>query len=64
MKQKLHSRQYFLELSEEGKYKLLHNTELTVKRLERIIEILSVFKDGSEFYEKAYKEYQDYCEEM
>ena len=63
MKQKLDIRQYFNDLDEESKFKLLHETQLTVQRLERIIGELVTWKEGSYFYQEAYQEFLDYIGE-
>lgn len=63
MKQKLDTRQYFNDLDEESKFELLHETQLTVQKLERIIGELVTWKQKGAYYERALKEFLDYTGE-
>lgn len=63
MKQKLDTRQYFDSLDEDSKFELLHEAQLKVHRLERISVDLLVWKEGSEYYEKAEADLRLYFEE-
>ena len=60
MKQKLDTRQYFNNLSDEEKYENLHTTQLTVQRLERIIEDLRCWKEGTKYYQQAERDFESY----
>jgi transcriptional regulator of NAD metabolism len=59
MKPQLDTRQYFNNLSDEEKYELFHKTQLTVQRLERIIEDLRCWKDGT-IYHRAEFDFESY----
>ena len=62
MKQKLDTRQYFNDLDEESKFKLLHETQLTVQRLERIIGDLRCWREGTDYYQQAVNDFEMYLE--
>lgn len=56
----LATKPYFNELSDDDKYKLFYNTQLKIKRLERIAEGLTFWRDGSTHYNELLEELQDY----
>lgn len=63
MKQRLTKKPDFQNKSDVEKYKTLYQTELRVKRLERIIEDLLFWVEGTAYYNQAKDEYiNDYCE--
>jgi len=63
MKQRLTKKPDFENKSDVEKYKTLHQTELRVQRLERIIEDLLFWKNDSLYHNQAKEEYiNDYCE--
>ena len=62
MKLTLTSREYFNALDDESKFELLHKTQLRVKRLERVAEDLATWREGSTYYEEAYKDLRSYIE--
>ena len=63
MKQRLTKRPDFQNKSDVEKYKTLHQTELRVQRLERIVEGLLFWQKDSLYYNQAKDEYiNDYCE--
>jgi len=64
MKQVLTKKQDFNSLSDEDKFFELQMTELTVKRLERIIEVIVSFRGGTRYYKQAIEDYERYCEEQ
>ncbi len=63
MKQRLTKKPDFQKLSIDRQYKLLHETQLRVQRLERITEGLLFWKEGSSPYKEAATEYNEYVEE-
>lgn len=62
MKLALNTKEYFNELDDESKFKLLHETQLKVKRLERIAEDLVAWREGSDYYKDAYEDLRNYLE--
>lgn len=63
MKLALDTKEYFNELDDKSKFELLHKTQLRVKRLERIAEDLATWRQGTTYYEEAYKDLRNYLEE-
>lgn len=63
MKQRLTKNTDFHELPNVKQYELLHETQLRVQRLERIVEGLLFWKEGRPPYEDAVAEYNEYVEE-
>ena len=57
MKQKLTTKDKFTRECDFNNYKQLHETELRVQRLERIVEGLLFWKEGSAPYNEAQDEY-------
>lgn len=63
MKQRLTKRHQFAGEDQVKQWENFHQTELRVQRLERIIESLLFWKEGSTPYEEAKREYvEDYVE--
>jgi|TARA_A100001518_G_C1227286_1_gene80641 hypothetical protein len=63
MKQRLTKKADFHSNPDIKKYEILHQTELRVQRLERIIEDLLFWKKDTVYYNQAKEEYiNDYCE--
>jgi hypothetical protein len=62
--QKLTIKGDFYKQSSLDKYKLLHETELRVQRLERLIDSMRVWKKGSLPYQKAEEEFVEYMSEI
>ncbi len=63
MKQRLTKKDDYYKLSNQERRKLLYETQLRVQRLERIIEGLLFWKEGSSPYEDAVAGYNEYVEE-
>lgn len=64
MKQKLTQKAKFDSTSSPSNYRQLHETELRVQRLERIVEGLLFWKEGSAPYNELKDEYiNDYVGE-
>ena len=59
----LTTRQHFNELHSEDQFELLHKSELTTKRLERIVEGLLHWREGTSFHDNARMEYNMYLGE-
>lgn len=63
MKQRLTKRHQFTSNSQVQQWEAFHQTELRVQRLERIIEDLLFWVEGTTYYNQAKEEYiNDYCE--
>lgn len=60
--QKLTKKQNFHELTSDEQYKLVHETELRVLRLERLGQGLLFWKEGSVPYKESEQEFKDYME--
>ncbi len=63
MKQRLTKKDDFHNLPSVKQYELLHETQLRVQRLERIVEGLLFWKEGSSPYEDVVAGYNEYAEE-
>lgn len=63
MKQLLTTKPYFNRITLDNKYSTLHKTELKVQRLERIIESLLIWREGSDYYKEAVADYEEYKDE-
>lgn len=62
MKQRLTKRHQFAGESHVKQWEVFHETEIRVQRLERIIEDLLFWKQGTLYYKEAKDEYvKDYC---
>jgi len=53
---------YFESLSEDDQYKLMYETQMKVKRLERLAEGLTIWKESSIQYKGIISELKDYFE--
>lgn len=63
MKQCLTKRHQFASKGQVQQWESFHQTELRVQRLERIIEDLLFWVEGTAYYNQAKDEYiNDYCE--
>lgn len=63
MKQQLTKRHQFASKGQVQQWEAFHQTELRVQRLERIIEDLLFWVEGTAYYNQAKEEYiNDYCE--
>jgi hypothetical protein len=62
MKQRLTKKPDFQKLSIDRQYKLLHETQLRVQRLERITEGLLFWQNGSVPFSAVAAEYMDYVD--
>lgn len=56
----LFTKPYFNELSEDDKYELFYDIQLKVKKLERIAEGLTFWRQGTPNYNELLEELQDY----
>lgn len=56
----LYTKPYFNELSDDDKYELFYDIQLKVKKLERIAEGLTIWREGTPYYNELLEELQDY----
>ncbi len=63
MKQTITKKSTFHSKAPCEQHELLVNTEFRVQRLERLIEDLLVWREGSDLYNRAVEEYNQYVEE-
>lgn len=63
MKQTITKKSTFRNKTPCEQHELLVNTEFRVQRLERLIEDLLVWREGSNHYNRAVEEYNQYIEE-
>lgn len=56
----LFTKPYFNELSDDDKYELFYDIQLKVKKLERIAEGLTIWRQGTPHYNELLEELQDY----
>lgn len=56
----LFTKPYFNELSDDDKYELFYDIQLKVKKLERIAEGLTFWRQGTPNYNELLEELQDY----
>ncbi len=63
MKQLMTKKTEFSEMDRTKQFETLAVTEYKVKRLERIVEDLMFWKEGTDFYKKAVEDYRNYTGE-
>tara|TARA_R110002012_G_scaffold49804_4_gene128820 strand:+ start:7473 stop:7664 length:192 start_codon:yes stop_codon:yes gene_type:complete len=63
MKQRNTKKTTFKDKTFDEQYEQLAQTEYRVQRMQRIIEDLLVWKEGSAYYKEAVDEYKGYCDE-
>lgn len=64
MKQRNTKKSTFKDKTFDEQYEQLAQTEYRVQRMERIIEDLLVWREGTDLYQKAVDEYKGYCDEQ
>lgn len=63
MKQRNTKKSTFKDKTFDEQYEQLAQTEYRVQRMQRIIEDLLVWKEGSVYHKEAVNEYKEYCDE-
>ena len=64
MKQRNTKKSTFASKTPDEQYEQLAQTEYRVQRLERIIEDLIVWREGTAYYRDAVDMYEEHCDEQ